>query len=78
MVEGVSWCKECNYDTFEVVHLTDQLVYGSFLPFSQRSTLKLQQSERKTNQSILSSKRIPEIYILSGYVATVRSAEVKM
>ena len=78
VVGGVSWCKECDYVTFEVVHLTDQLVYGSFLTFSQGSTSKLQQSERKTNQSILRSKRIPEIYTLSGYVATVRSAEVKM
>ena len=78
VVEGVSWCKECDYVTFEVVHLTDQLVYGSYLPFSKRSTSELQQSERKTNQSILRSKRVPEIYILSGYVATVSSAEVKM
>ena len=78
VVEGVSWCKECDYVTFEVVHPTDQLAYGSFLPFSQRSTSNLQQSERKTDQSILHSKRIPEIYILSGYVATVWSAKVKM
>ena len=77
-VVGVSWCKECDYVIFEVVHLTHQLAYGSFLPLSQRSTSKLQQSEQKTNQSILRSKRIPEIYILSGYVATVRSAKVKI